>query len=137
MTPNSPSSNMAMFNAILFWLLAWWLVEIAGNDGVIIATAAFMALIGLGLAITSVKQSVASPSPFPGPTGQLLWALRPRKWMIAWGLIVVMIAILGRPMFLWNYGGGRCQYIDWWLRAHVLHAQGDGVFSGCRFLAAW
>jgi hypothetical protein len=37
-------------------------------------------------------------------------------------------------MFLWNYGSGRCQYIDWHLDAHMRQAQGDGAFQGCRFL---
>ncbi len=137
MTRTTAPTNMAMFQAVLLWIVAYWLVEIARGHAMTLGVATLVAVFAMLLAMISVNQAVAKPSPFSGTLGRLLWVLRPRAWMIAWSLIVAVIAILGRPMILNWYGGGRCQYIDWWLRAHTLPAHGDGLFQGCRFLVGW
>lgn len=131
----NPSSNMLMFQAVLFWIVAYWLIEIAKGEPMSLATAAISASVAMGLAIGSVTRMVEKPSPFHSAAGQVLWALRPRKWLVAWALIVGLIVAFGRPMILNSYGGGQCQYIDWWFEPHVLPAHGDGPFQGCRFLA--
>ncbi len=128
---------MMMFQAVLWWLIAWWLLEIAKGEPMTIAVGVTLAFLGLGLCIGSVTSHVPQPSPWHSSVGRVAWALRPRKWMLAWALILALITVFGRPMFLFYYGGGRCQYIDWWFRAHWLPAQGDGLFQGCRFLAGW
>lgn len=133
----SPSSDMLMFQAVLFWIVSWWLVEIAKGEPMSLAVATISASVAMGLAIGSINRTTEKPSPFHGTAGQILWALRPRKWLVAWGLIIGLVAVLGRPMILNNYGGGGCQYIDWWFEPHILPAQGDGLFQGCRFLAGW
>jgi len=88
-------------------------------------------------AIGAARRAVPQPSPFDSIAGRVAWSLRPRKWMLAWTGLIALFVVFGRPMVLFNYGGGRCQYIDWWLNAHWLAAQGDGLFQGCRFLATW
>lgn len=135
MTRQEPSSDMLMFQAVLFWIIAWWLAEIAKGEPMSLASSAICASVAMGLAIGGVNRAVRHPSPFHSAAGHLLWLLRPRKWLVSWGIIIGLIAVLGRPMILNNYGGGRCQYIDWWFEAHILPAQGDGLFQGCRFLA--
>ncbi len=132
-----PSSDLLMFQAVLFWIVAWWLVEIANGQPMSLAVAVISASVAMGLAIGSVNRAVEKPSPFHGTAGQILWALRPRKWLVAWAFVVGLMVFFGRPMILNNYGGGRCQYIDWWFEAHILPAQGYGPFQGCRFLAGW
>jgi len=132
-----PSTDMLMFQAVLAWIVAWWLIDIAQGHPMTIGVGTLFASCAMGLAIASVTQSVPQPSPFASSPGRVLWALRPRKWMIAWGVIVGLLAVLGRPMILNWYGGGRCQYIDWWVVARWLPAHGDGLFGGCRFLVGW
>ena len=134
---NGPSSNVMMFQAVLWWIIAWWLIELANGEPMPIAVGVSVAFIGLGLSIGSVTSHVPQPSPWGSVAGRLAWSLRPRKWMLAWALILGLIAIFGRPMLLFKYGGGRCEYIDWWFQAHWLPAQGDGAFQGCRFLSTW
>lgn len=137
MQNQSPSSNSLMFHGVLLWIVAWWLVDLVDGEPVGLGVSAFVATMAMVLAIQATNQSVAQPSPFTSLIGRTLWALRPRKWMIAWGVIIAILAVFGRPMILNNYGYGRCQYIDWWFNEHILPAQGDGVFAGCRFLAGW
>jgi hypothetical protein len=132
-----PSSNLLMFQAVTMWIAAYWLGTLSEGVPVPTALAVMFAIAGMGLAVQAARQAVPQPSPWRSLTGRVLWALRPRKWMLAWGFIIGLMIVFGRPMILNWYGGGRCQYIDWWLRPHVLPAQGDGMFQGCRFLAGW
>ena len=134
MNQHAPSSNMLMFQAVMFWIISWWLIDLVDGEPVGTAVAVFCAFIGLGLSMGSVTSGVHRPSPWPSMVGWALWSLRPRKWMIAWACLIGLVLVFGRPMFLWNYGSGRCQYIDWHLDEHVRLAQGDGAFNGCRFL---
>ena len=136
MRNDGPSSNILMTQAVLFWIIAWWLAVLVDGEPMGTAVAAICATIAMFLAIGSATHAVMAPSPFSSTTGHFLWALRPRKWMIAWGLIFALVAVLGRPLFLYNYGGGRCQYIDWWLEPHWRSAHGDGRYDGCRFLSS-
>jgi hypothetical protein len=103
---HEPSTDMIMFQAVLLWIVSWWPVEVAEGEPMFIAVGTLCAFCAMLLAIMSVKQSVPHPSPFPSITGQIAWALRPRKWMVAWGLIIALFAILGRPMVLNWYGAG-------------------------------
>lgn len=137
MMPQQPSSNMLMFQAVFFWIIAFWCVEIANQDPVGLGAAVVCAFVAMGLAIGSVSKTVRRQAPFPSLFGHVAWCLRPRKWMLGWALIVGLVLVFGRPMVLTTYGSEHCQYIDWWFKRHVLSNQGDGVFSGCRFLSSW
>lgn len=136
MQQTGPSSDLLMLQALLFWILSWWLAVLGDGHPIWVAVSALHAFVAMGLAIASATHAVRAPSPWPSVPGRMLWALRPRKWMIAWGLIITLFAVLGRPMILNNYGGGRCQYIDWWAEARWYPAPGDGRFGGCRAFKA-
>ncbi len=134
MQQHAPSSNMLMFQAVLFWVLAWWLIDLVESEPIGTAISVVLAFAGLSFAIGSVTSGVHQSSPWPSTAGWVIWCLRPRKWMIAWACLIGLVLMFGQPMFLWNYGGGQCQYIDWWLKPNLRPAQGDGSFQGCRFL---
>jgi len=131
----APSSNTFYFFAVMFWIIAWWLIDMGVNEPVTRGVGVAFALFGLGHAMGGVNQAIPTPSPFANWIGKIAWAVRPRSWLIAWAGIFLIIWIFGKPMVLWNYGGGRCQYIDWNFQSHVRPAQGDGASAGCRFLA--
>ena len=132
----NPSSGYQYFIAVLFWVVAWWLIDLAPDDAVGKAVAVFFALIGMGLAIGGARDAISTPSPFKTKWGRIAWALRPRPWVLCWLGLLATIGIFGKPMFLWNYGGGECVYIDWNFTPHVRSAHGDGAFRGCRYLTS-
>ena len=132
----TPSSGTLYFFAVLFWIIAWWLIELGVNDAVTRAVGVFLSMIGLAHAMGAVNQAVPTPSPFKRTPVYILWALRPRGWVIAWAAIFLALWLFGKPMVLWNYGGGRCEYVDWWLEVLVLRSHGDGAFDGCRVITA-
>ena len=128
------TSNQQYFLAVTFWLAAWWVIDIAKGDPISTSLAVLFSIVGWGMAIGAIRTAVPSRSPFKNSIGRILWALRPRGWVIAWAVIVLTILILGKPLMLWTYGNGRCQYFDWHGNRITLPAHGDGSFGGCRFL---
>ena len=89
------------------WIAAWWQIDVAHGYPVALAVSVFYSLSGLALAILAVRAAVPAPSPFKSVMGEVLWALRPRAWVLCWAGIILAIQIVGQPLFLWNYGGGR------------------------------
>jgi hypothetical protein len=79
-------------------------------SGVFAASGAIMLTVGFA-------RANASPSPLPGPAGRVLWALRPRAWMIAGGIIIGLAQLFGTPHLIWQYESGpmasACDYVGW------------------------
>ena len=132
----TPSSGTLYFFAVLFWIIAWWLIDLGINDPVTRAVGVFMAAIGLGHAMGAVNLAVPTPSPFASSVGRILWVVRPRAWVIAWLGLMLSIFVFGKPMVLWKYGAHRCEYVDWNFDVHIRLPQRDGAFAGCRFLSS-
>jgi len=132
---DKPTAGQLAFLAVLMWVLSWWLLGVIEGEPVGTAIAVCLSFLGLAYAIHATAKAIPSLPPFTSLPGQILWALRPRGWMLAWGVIIALVLVFGRPMFLWNYGHGRCQYIDWNFEAHIRPPHGDGAFAGCRFVA--
>lgn len=135
MQQSGPSADMLMFQSVLFWIVAWWLAELGQGQPMWVAVTVVCATMSMCFAIGSARHAIRRPSPFHSAIGRWLWAVRPRKWMIAWACIVGLVLIAGRPVILYNYGSGRCQYVDWWLTAYWRAPTTDGRYAGCRFLS--
>ena len=129
---SGPSSDMLMFQAVLFWIVSWWLAELVDGDPMGTAVAAVCATMALSFSIGSARHAVILNAHSAHLVFRILWWARPRKWMMAWGLIIALVATFGRPMILGNYGGGVCEYVDWWFTSRTVAAHGDGSFAGCR-----
>lgn len=111
------SSNVYYFMASLLFVMAWWLAPKDVNTdwgwSVVSGIAAFSGFI---MGIQGIQASVRAPSPFPSVTGRILWALRPRAWMIAWAVIIVTVMTMGTPHVLYRYSlgsGGWCEYVGY------------------------
>ena len=115
MGDRKPSSGMFYFLAILMWVISWWLLDLIDDEPVGTAVAVFLSFFGLCYALGAIGTAIPRASPFTSLAGRIAWALRPRSWLIAWLSIIVVVQVFGAPMVLWNYGGGRCQYVDWHL----------------------
>ena len=50
MMPQQPSSNILIFQAVFFWIIAFWCVEIANQDPVGLGAAVICAFVAMGLA---------------------------------------------------------------------------------------
>lgn len=130
------SSNVYYFVAVLFFLTAWWIASLAqGGHGTWFILLTLIAFAGMGLAIEGVRAAVPEPSPFPGRAAKILWALRPRLWLIAWSIIIWVAWVYGTPHLAWNYPprlpAGQCEYIG--INGVVrTHGHGDGSLNGCR-----
>ncbi len=125
-------SNAYYFLAVFMWVIAWWWIGLVDGEPAGTAVGMLFAFMGWAYAIGGIGTAVPRPSPFTSGIGRIAWALRPRPWVLWWAGIILTVQILGAPMVLWNYGGGRCQYIDWHFDAHWRPAHGDGPFAGCR-----
>ena len=130
------SSNVYYFVTVLFFLTAWHIAP--GEDGghgtwYILST--LIAFAAMGLAIEGTRAAVPEPSPFPGRAAKILWALRPRMWVLAWGVILWATWTYGTPHLAWNYPPrlpmGQCAYIG--INGIVrITSHGDGALNGCR-----
>jgi hypothetical protein len=134
------SSSHYYFSSVLFFLLAWKMADIGESQGAMWTIAsAMIALVGLLLGIEGVTSAIPRPSPFHGRAGRLLWALRPRGWLVAWGMIYLLASTYGAPHVLFRYQAGGssqgCIYVG--LQGVVTTpADGDGHFNGCRLIKA-
>jgi hypothetical protein len=77
-------------------------------------TAGAFGLGGVVMAIQAYQVGDARPSPWPGIGPRILWALRPRAWMIAWAAVLIGVAIAGTPHLAVQYPprtpSGFCDY---------------------------
>jgi len=124
---------MQYFVSVLLFLVAWKLASMAETrDSYWLLPTAIMATGGLLLGQDAVVSAVSQASPFHSRVGRLLWAVRPRGWMVAWAMIFLVNTIWGTPHIIFQYGpANRCVYVGW-QGAVRLPADGDGVFAGCR-----
>jgi hypothetical protein len=129
-------SNTFYFLAVLMWVVAWWWIDVVDGEPVGTAVGVLFSFIGWTYSIGGIGTAIPRPSPFASLAGRVAWTLRPRPWILWWLAIILIVQIFGAPMILWNYGGGRCQYIDWHFEAHWRGAQGDGAFAGCRVISS-
>lgn len=133
------SSNLQYFVAVGFFLVAWWYApgEVGGH-GMSYVMAALFALAGFGVMIEAVRNAVPKPSPFQSRTGRILWALRPRAWLVSWAAIAVAITLFGSPHLLWRYPAdgrmGVCEYVGAHGVKRVMSEGGDR-FGGCSIVA--
>ncbi|HRK20132.1 MAG TPA: hypothetical protein PK970_14350 [Hyphomicrobiaceae bacterium] len=131
-----PSPALAAFVAVGMFLTAWHLSPSPGDhQGRWILTVAF-GFTGLALMLRTVTAAERRPSPWPTPTGKILWALRPRAWMIAWAAILVSAMLVGTPHILFEYPPrtrGGCVYVGLWGAARAPVNGGD--WNGCRLMA--
>jgi hypothetical protein len=69
---------------------------------------------GVVMAIQAYKAGDARPSPWPGLGPRIVWALRPRAWMIAWAAVLIGAAVFGLPHLAVQYPprtpSGFCDY---------------------------
>lgn len=109
-----PSPNALAFQAAGLIAFSAWLApsaqasDVARFYGWVLSGAAGLA--GTLLAIQAIRNSEPRPSPWPGSTGRVLWALRPRGWMLAWLAIATAVAIAGLPGLAVEYPPRRCTY---------------------------
>lgn len=113
------SPNGLAFAASVALALAAWAAPEAGASDVARLYgwlgAGMAGLVGVTLGIKALQQSVARPSPWPGVIGRIVWALRPRGWMIAWAVIIAGVSIWGTPHVVYQYPPrtpmGSCDYV--------------------------
>ena len=124
--------------AALLWWLAWKLAPHEGGDAFWWLPAGIYAAVGLIAALTGLRQSRPTPSPFRSPRGRILWALRPRGWMVVLAGLAATIWWFGTPHLIMRYPAHvfeprACLYlgIGGFRR---LPLQGDGSMNGCRIL---
>lgn len=98
-------------------LLGLWIAPGPGApDAAWILPGGSILLGALGLLRGTMDSWGAGWDPFaesPGLRGamfRVVWALRPRSWMIAWVLIIGTIVVWGSPHLRVAYGGGTCTY---------------------------
>lgn len=131
-----PSSSLAAFVAVGMFLAAWHLSPTpAGHQGRWILTIAF-GVTGLALMLRAIVAAERRPSPWPTLTGKVLWLVRPRSWMIAWGAIFAAAILAGTPHVLFEYPPrtrGDCVYVGLWGAARAPVNGGD--WNGCSVIA--
>lgn len=98
-------------------LLGLWIAPGAGASvSAWILPCGLLALGALGFFKGIRESREAGWQPFariPGPRGsalRMIWALRPRSWMIAWAAIIGAFALWGAPNLRIAYGPGTCTY---------------------------
>ncbi len=135
----SASSNVHYFMGVGLYLTAWWMAPgESGAHGLWYVMATLFSLFGLLAVMQGVRSAVPQPSPFPSLAGRILWALRPRAWLIAWAVIWIGATMYGTPHMLWLYPAdgrpGVCAYVgaDGIKREG---ADGGGLFGGCSLIA--
>lgn len=98
-------------------IVAWRVAPDPHSDPMLYVLSGAFAFFGAIVLITGLTRANASPSPFPGLVGRVIWALRPRAWMIAWGLIIAAAWTYGTPHLRWQYAIGivdaSCDYLGW------------------------
>lgn len=129
----SANPGLAAFVGVGMLLVAWKLAPGPESHGMLWLVSGMFAFSGAVLMIQWMKGAESRPSPWPGLPGRLLWMLRPRSWMIAWGAIFLATSIYGTPHLAWEYPprttSGTCVYIG---VAGVVSAYADGGnLNGC------
>lgn len=112
----SASPGLAAFVAVAMLLVAWKLAPGPDSHGMLWIVSGMFAFSGALLMIQWLNGAERRPSPWPGWPGKILWVLRPRSWMLAWGAILLATSIYGTPHILWEYpprtSAGQCVYIS-------------------------
>jgi len=115
------TSGLTAFAGFGCFLAAWALApgqasHLASHPMLWVVSGTY-ACAGAVLMLQWLTRAERRPSPWPTVIGRVLWALRPRAWMLAWAAIVFAGAALGTPHLLWRYeiGGlvSTCDYVGW------------------------
>ncbi len=127
--------SVNFFVSVGFLLLAWKLAPAQGADGLDYVFSGLFAFVGAGMFIQAVARSERRRSLFgDGIASKILWALRPRVWMVAWALIFAGAYLYGTPHLRWQYSlshaGSVCDYVGW----SGVHRMRYGGF-GCPYFA--
>ncbi len=131
---HDPAPGAQSFVGFGLLIVAWRFAPGPHSDPMLYFMSGVFAVCGAIVLITGLSRANASPSPLPGLAGSAIWALRPRSWMIAWGVILLVASIYGTPHLAYNYPPrtpfGMCEYFGW--RGAII-ANGDGgPLNGCR-----
>ncbi len=127
------SPGLAAFMSVAMFLVAWKFAPGPDSHGMLWIVSGMFAFSGAVLMIQWLNGAERRPSPWPGWLGKILWVLRPRSWMLAWGAILLATSIYGTPHLAWEYPprteGGTCIYVG---MAGVVSASADGGnLNGC------
>ncbi len=98
--------NLPMFLGTLWLVLAWRIA--AGFGGTILGTffAAFLAAQGVAFLIEAIRTRRAMRGPRPATRV-------PPLWLIAWGVIVILLAVKGAPHVSVGEYNLACNYVGW------------------------
>jgi hypothetical protein len=127
------SAGAAAFAAIGTFLLAWHLAPGPASDPMRWVLSGVFALAGLVLMFQAIQGAERRPSPWSSPLGRVLWAVRPRSWMIAWAVVFALAAIWGTPHILFEYPPrtrAACHYVG--LNGIAMVPLNGGTLNGCR-----
>lgn len=109
-----PSSNAAAFVAVGALYAAWKVAPSASGSDIARTYqwfgAGMAAFVAVTLGLQAIRSSESRPSPWPSRTGRVLWALRPRSFVIAWAAIGIAVWIFGTPHLAIEYPPRPCTY---------------------------
>lgn len=133
---DKPSADYSFFVAVGLFILAWKLQPAEDWYPTMKLVSPFLAFCGVLSVIEGVRASRFTPSPIGnGLIANLIWALRPRSWMIAWGVIIGAAHVWGTPHILYTYPAAYfsnepCTYLGW---KGVIRVPGryGGRMNGC------
>jgi hypothetical protein len=108
-----PAPGAQSFVGMGLLIVAWRFAPDPHSDPMQYFLSGAFAVCGAIALITGLSRANASPSPMPGLGGRAIWALRPRTWMLAWGLIYLAASIYGTPHLAFNYPPRACEYMGW------------------------
>lgn len=132
----TPRPGLAAFVSIAMWLVAWRLAPGANDHPLLWLVAGMFAFAGSLLMIQWLNSAEARPSPWPSRSGRILWWIRPRGWMLAWGAVYILSLAYGTPHVAWHYPprvpAGTCAYAGW---NGIVHTSSNaGRLNGCSLI---
>lgn len=132
----TPNPGLAAFFGIAMLFVAWLLAPGPQSHGMLWVVSGMFAASGAVLMMQWLCGAEIRPSPWLGWAGRILWALRPRGWMLAWAAILAASMIYGTPHLAWEYPprtpAGTCHYVG--IRGAVRTSTDGGRLNGCSFI---